>query len=182
MVRFALSEYTSKIAIGAIVAVLIGSIILAGFYYIPQISKSSSITTVTGGSITTTSSVENTYFSTSCSISGVGGFEFRTVHDSSRAPVNADSIAAVDTLGCNNHTQVVHLSEFYYMGRGWVVPVFPSQANVGGGLNITVVYQGKTYNFAGYYPPVGTDCVTLSVPSGNVTSSMAMNGSGSYCS
>jgi len=60
--------------------------------------------------------------------------------------------------------------------------MFPTEATVGGGLNITVTYQGKTYNFAGYYPPVGTDCVTLSVPSGNLSSTTVMNGSGSFCS
>jgi len=140
---------------------------------------------VTNNSVQTSSSITvnaNTFFSTSCSISGVGGFELRIVSDSSGAPVNADSITAVDKLGCNNENQVVYLNQFSYFGGGWFVPIFPSQATVGGGLNITAVYEGKAYNFAGYYPPVGTDCVTLHVPSGNVTSSTAMNGSGSYCS
>jgi len=140
---------------------------------------------VTNNSVQTSSSntiSANTFFSTSCSISGVGGFELRIVSDSSGAPVNADSISLVDKLGCNDENQVVYLNHFSYLGDGWLVPVFPIQATVGGGLNITVTYEGNTYNFAGYYPPVGTDCVTLHVPSGNVTSTTVMNGTGSYCS
>ncbi len=141
--------------------------------------------TVTNNSVQVSSSntiSANTFFSTSCSISGVGGFEFRLVSDSTGQPINASSISAVDKLGCNQENQAVYLNQFSYLGDGWFVPMFPSQATVGGGLNVTVTYQGETYNFAGYYPPVGTDCVTLHVPSGNVTSSTAMNGSGSYCS
>jgi len=124
----------------------------------------------------------NTYFSTSCSISGVGGFEFRLVSNSTGQLVNSSSITAIDRLGCNNENQVVYLDNFSYLGDGWFTPVFPSQATVGGGLNITITYEGKTYNFAGYYAPVGTDCVTLHIQSGKVTSAIVMNGSGSHCS
>lgn len=124
----------------------------------------------------------NTYFSTSCSISGVGGFEFRLVSDSTEQPVNASSISAVDKLGCNNENQVVYLNNFAYLGDGWFVPIFPNQAVVGGDLNITLTYVGETYNFTGYYPPVGTDCVTIHVPSDNLSSTIVMNGSGSNCS
>jgi len=128
----------------------------------------------------------NTFFSSSCSISGVGGFEFRLVSDLTGQPVNASSISAVDKLECIqepsvNVNQVVYLNQFSYLGDGWFIPLFPNQATVGGGLNITVSYQGKMYNFAAYYPPVGTNCVTLNVPSGNTTSTIVMNGSGSYC-
>jgi hypothetical protein len=118
----------------------------------------------------------NTFFSTSCSISGVGGFEFRLVSDSTGQPINASNISAVDKLGCDQENQVVYLNQFSYLGDGWFTPVFPSQATLGGGLNITVTYEGKTYNFSGYYAPVGTDCVRLSVPSGNVNSTTVMNG------
>ena len=141
--------------------------------------------TVSDNSVQTTSSntiSANTFFPTTCAISSVGGFEFRVVSDSMGSPVNASSISAVDRVGCNNENQVVYLTQFSYSEEGWIVPIFPSQATVGGGLNITVTYEGKTYNFVGYYPPVGTDCVTLSVPSGNVSSTTVMNGSGSYCS
>ena len=141
--------------------------------------------TVSDNSVQTSSSSTistNVFFSTTCVISSVGGFEFRVVSDSMGSPVNASSISAVDRVGCNNENQVVYLTQFSYSGDGWIVPIFPSQATVGGGLNITVTYEGKTYNFVGYYPSVGTDCVTLSIPSGNVSSTTVMNGNGSYCS
>ena len=148
------------------------------------VTATAPIVTTTMQPVTTTvyTNFENTFFSSSCSISGVGGFEFVLLSDSTGAPVNADSISAVDRLGCNNENQVVYLDNFSYLDGTWAVPVFPSQATVGGSLNITASYAGKTYNFAGYYPPVGTDCVTLYVPSGNLTSSTVTNGSGSYCS
>jgi len=106
----------------------------------------------------------------------LGGFAFRLVSDSTGAPVNADSVNMVDRLGCNYENQAVYLDNFSYLGVGWFTPVFPSQATLGGGLNITATYEGKTYNFSGYYAPVGTDCVTLRVPSGNVNSTFVANG------
>ncbi len=142
----------------------------------PTLTSSLEETTTTNVAFT------NMFFTSSCSISGIGGFEFRLVSDSTGQPVNADSISAVDKLGCNNENQVVYLDNFSYFGDGWFTPMFPSRATVGGGLNIAATYDGKTYNFAGYYQPVGTDCVTLSVPSGNVSSTTVMNGNGSYCS
>ncbi len=145
-------------------------------------TKNPTTTSSLGETATTHTAFTNTFFTSSCSISGVGGFEFRIVSDLTRQPVNADSISAVDRLGCNNENQVVYLNQFSSLGDGWFLPIFPSQATVGGGLTITATYEGKTYNFTGDYPPVGTDCVTLSVPSGNVSSPTVMNGSGSYCS
>ena len=132
---------------------------------------------------------KNTYLQ--CSITGVGGFEFRVVSDSTGTPVSGESIKAVDRLGCNVQSQVVYLNDFsrpVYVTNftesdgGWLVPDFPSQATVGGGLSFTITYQGATYAFESGYPPIGTNCVTLHVPSGNVTSSTVMNGNGSYCS
>ncbi|MDG6906313.1 MAG: hypothetical protein JRN20_11065 [Nitrososphaerota archaeon] len=123
----------------------------------------------------------NTFFASPC-FPSVGGFEFKIVADSGGVPVKADNMSAVDMLGCNGESQIIYLNEFSSMDGGWVTPVFPSQATVGGTLNITVTYEGYTYNFTGDYPPVGTDCVTLHVPSGSVSSSTVMNGSGSYCS
>lgn len=58
----------------------------------------------------------NTYFTTYCTFSGVGGFEFRIVSDSTGAPVNPDSMIAVDVEdqpGCGN--QAVYTNEFSYM-------------------------------------------------------------------
>jgi hypothetical protein len=130
---------------------------------------------------------KNTYVH--CSIT-VGGFEFRVVSDSTRTPISGESIKAVNRLGCDGQNQVVYLDNFsspVYVTNftekdgGWLVPDFPSQATVGGGLSFTITYQGATYTFDSGYPPIGTNCVTLHVPSGNMTSSTVMNGNGSYC-
>jgi len=181
----------SAIGRTALVLVVVALIIAAGAAgYLAGSSRtvtSTVTTTAVPVSATVHSTYVNTFFSTSCSISGVGGFEIRLVSDSTGAPVNADSITAVDKLECIQEpsidvNQVVYLNQFSYLGDGWFIPIFPSQATVGGGLNITVTYEGKTYNFGGYYPPIGTDCVTLGIPSGILNSTTVMNGSGSFCS
>jgi len=136
----------------------------------------------------TTGTEKNTYIH--CSVTGVGGFEFRVVADSTGTPVSGEGIKAVGNLYCNDQDQVVYLNNFsppVYVNNftekdgGWLVPDFPSQAQVGGGLSFTITYHGATYTFESGYPPMGTECVTLHVPSGNVTTSTVMNGNGSYC-
>jgi hypothetical protein len=162
-----------------------GQIVLLHFVVANSITTTSSTNSVSPYSTYTntmyTASV-NINLSDYCPPVSAGSFEFRLVSDPSGAPVNPASISAVDMLTCNGENQVATINEFSYTGGGWIVPVFPSQAMYGGGLNITVTYQGETYNFAGGIPPIGTECVTLHVPSGNVSSSTVMNGSGSYCS
>jgi hypothetical protein len=135
-------------------------------------------TTGTGKS---TSSLSNTYL-TSCTIVGIGAFEFRVVSDSTGARISGETIKAVDRLGCNGQNQVVYLDNFSESqgSGGWLVPDFPSQATPAGKLSFTVSYQGGTYNFTTYVPPIGTNCATFHIPSGNVTSTMVTNGSG-YC-
>jgi hypothetical protein len=132
---------------------------------------------------------QNTY-PTNCTITGVGGFEFRVVSSSTGAPVSGENIKAIDRLGCNGESQVVYLDSFsqpVYVTNftesdgGWLVPDFPSQATPAGGLSFIITYQSATYSFTASIPPIGTNCVTLYVPSGNVTSSTVMNGNGSYC-
>lgn len=153
----------------AVVAVILLAVGL-GVYY--------ESTTGTGKSI---SSPSNTYF-TSCSVTGVGGFEFRVASDSTGAPVSGETIKAVDRCGCNGQNQVVYLDNFSESqgGGGWLVPDFPSQATPAGQLSFTVSYQGGTYNFTTLIPPIGTNCVTFRIPSGNVTT--VTNANGSYCS
>jgi hypothetical protein len=139
-------------------------------------------------------SLSNTYL-TSCTVTGVGGFEFRVVSSSTGATIplsdgpgpaysTGAAIKAVDRLGCNGENQVVHLDSFSDSqgGGGWLVPDFPSQATPGGQLSFTIMYGGVPYNFTTHIPPIGTNCVTFQVPSDNMTSTMVMNGSGSYCS
>jgi len=124
----------------------------------------------------------DTFFTISCSVSGVGGVGLRVVSDSTGASMTGEKINAIDRLGCNDETQVVYLQNFSVGQGGWLTPVFPSQATPAGGLDFTVLYGQKTYIFNSPIPPVGSNCVTLHVPSGNVTSTTVMNGNGSYCS
>jgi hypothetical protein len=130
------------------------------------------------GNTTGTSAINSTdtFFASSCSITGIGGFEFRIVSDSNGASLNGETIRATDRLGCNSETQIVYLDNFSVGAGGWLTPVFPSQATPGGGLDFTVIYQGASYNFSSEVPPVGTACVTLRVPSGNVTTTTVMSG------
>ncbi|MDA4119700.1 MAG: hypothetical protein OK436_03840, partial [Thaumarchaeota archaeon] len=128
---------------------------------------------VTGTSVNSSS---NTYFSSTCVISGVGGFSLRIVSDSTGSPVSGETVNAIDRLGCGSTTQVVYLDNFSAGTGGWLTPVFPNQATPAGQLNFTVAYQGKTYNFTTSIAPIGSACVTLDVPSGNVTTTITMNG------
>jgi len=131
----------------------------------------------------TSTSQSNTYL-TSCSITGVGGFEFKVVSDSTGVPISGETITAIDRLGCNEQNQVVYLDNFSESqgGGGWLVPDFPSQATPAGGLSFTIMYQGETSYFTASVAPVGTNCATFYIPSGNMTSTTVMNGNGSYCS
>jgi len=138
-------------------------------------------------SLVTSVNTARDVFLTSCTVTGIGGFALRVISDSTGAPVSGVTISAVDTLGCDilgqsPQTQVVHISNFSAGQGGWLTPIFPSQAMPGGELNFTVTYQGRTYNFVAGVPPIGTNCVTLHLPSGNVTKTTVMNGNGSYCS
>jgi hypothetical protein len=100
---------------------------------------------------------------------GAGRVEVLIVSDSTGAPVTGESINAVDDYPCGNG-QVLYINNFTVGLDGWLTPVLPSQASYVGSLNFTVTYQGATYHFPISYSPIGKECVTLHVPSGNVTS------------
>ena len=138
------------------------------------------VTNCNVGLQTSTSEI-NTYL-TSCTFSSGGGFEFRVVSDSTGAPISGETIKAVDKAGCNTQNQVVYIDNFSESqgGGGWLVPDFPSQAVPVGQLSFTIAYQGGTYNFTTTIPPIGTNCVTFHIPSGNITT--VTNGNGAYCS
>ena len=131
----------------------------------------------------TSTSESNTYL-TNCVITGVGGFEFRVVSDSTGALVSGETTKAVDEVTCNGETQVVYLDNFSESqgGGGWLVPDWPGEATPAGGLSFTISYQGEIYNFTAGIPPIGTNCATFYIPSGNLTTTTVMNGNGSYCS
>jgi len=140
-------------------------------------SSASSTSYVTG---TTFTNASDTYLTT-CVVMGIGGLELRVVSDSTNASVSGELVNAVDTLGCDivgqpPETQIVHLDNFSVGQEGWLIPIFPNQAEPGGQLSFTVVYQGSTYQFTASVPPIGAACVTLHVPSGNVTHITIMNG------
>jgi len=165
------------VLLGAGIGFLVGTV---NEHTITSVSTTTASSYITKTSLATQS---NTYV-TSCIITGVGGFEFRVVSDSTGVPVTGETITAVDRLGCGSLPQVVYLDNFSESqgGGGWLVPDFPSQATPAGGLSFTITYLGGTYTFTAYVPPVGTHCATLYVPSGNVTITFVANGSGSYCS
>ena len=148
----------------------------------PATTSESSVQYVTGISFTNATDV----YLTTCVVTGIGGLELRIVSDSTNASVSGEVVNAVDTLGCDivgnpPETQIVHIDSFSVGQEGWLTPVFPNQAESGGQLSFTVVYQGSTYHFTATVPPIGTSCVTLHVPSANLTTTSVMNGQGSNC-
>jgi len=128
-------------------------------------SNSSSTEYVTGTSVTET----DTLFTASCfpPSSAGGSFELRIESDSNGLPVSGETVNAVNYGSCSNQTfsetQVIYVRTFSVGPGGWLY-----NNNYPGG-NFTVVYEGMTYTFSGAAPPIGTNCVTLHVPSGNVT-------------
>ncbi len=148
--------------------------------------KSTSTYTVTGSGLPTNINTTSETYLTNCIVSGIGGFELRVVSDSTGAPVSGENVTAIDELGCDivgqpAQTQVVRITNFSVGNGSWLTPIFPAQAEAGGRLNFTIAYQGQTYNFVASVPGIGTNCVVLHLPSGSVTSTTVMNGSGSYC-
>ena len=131
-----------------------------------------------------TSTFESNTYLAGCSITGVGGFEFKVVSDSTRTPISGETITAINRLGCGDENQVVYLDNFSESqgGGGWLVPDFPNEATPAGQLSFTISYQGGTYYFTTYVAPAGTNCATFYIPSGNMTNTKVMNGSGSFCS
>lgn len=131
-----------------------------------------STTSVTGTSV---NSASDTFFNETlanppCTDIGGGAIELLVVSNSTGAPVNGEGINAVNNFACDGSEQVVYLNNFTVGQHGWLTPVFPSEATLFGSLNFTVEYQGHAYQFSTSYPPFGLSCVTLRVPSGNVTS------------
>jgi len=154
-----------QLFLAALLVTLFGAA-LTGYYRI-------TIQGTTGSSI-----VNDTFFTgQDCFPTGpASALDLRIVSDSTGMPVNGDTIDAVDIDGCvfsvnHTETQVVHIVQFAAGQGGWSTPIFPPGAVVGGTLNVTVSYQGATYHFVvdNPFPPSGSECVTLRVPSGNVT-------------
>jgi len=120
-------------------------------------------------------------FLSPCAVSGVGALELNVVHDSNGTPVQGETVGAVlrtaATCAGQAQTQVVYVTNFTQGRDGWISPVLPTHAVNAGGYDFTVEYAGKTYNFAAQVQLVSLTCVTLRVPSGNVTSSVYRYGS-----
>ena len=135
------------------------------------VSTVTSAKSVTGTSVDSASDVfNNTLVGPPCVDIGAGVIELLVASDSTGAPVNGESINAVNDFTCGNEEQVVYLDNFTVGQGGWLTPVLPIQATAFGWLNFTVTYQGATYHFPTSYSQIGKQCVTLHVPSGNVTS------------
>jgi hypothetical protein len=167
----------TSVFVGALVATLL-VVSLLGYYQVTLPNSTSSAPPSTVPSTGFVTGTSDTFFTLFCSITGIGGFQLLVASDSTGAPVHGESINAVDRLGCDSMSQVVYLDNFTVGQGGWLTPVFPNRAIPGGELSFSVTYQGGAYNFSALVPPVGTSCVTLHVPSGNVTSRVVM---GSYC-
>ena len=137
-----------------------------------------STTTATSFITKTSLATQNNTYLTTCVITGVGGFAFRVVSDSTDAVISGETIKAIDRVECNGEIQVVYLDTFSASqeGGGWLVPDWPSEATPAGGLSFTISYQGGTYNFTTDIPPIGANCATFHIPSGAVTSTTIMNG------
>jgi hypothetical protein len=199
---------SERLLVSAAVAVLLAGSLFDLYEFSTQGAMSSSsgtssgITSTSEGGVATwlttsylngtsvNSSSDTFYTSSACfqPTGGGGGFELRIVSDSTGEPVSGETINAVHKTECIPaggvpEPQVVYIDRFSVGQSGWLTPVFPSDAVVGGPLNFTVSYRGATYNFgiSAPYPPIGTNCVTFHIPSGNVTSTTVANGIGSYC-
>lgn len=122
-------QYSRAVSKGLPIAVVVAIIGVAfGAYLAGSIYSTYSTTYSMKGTYV------NTYFSVSCSITGVGGSEFRIVSDYTGLPVNANNIVAVNGVECSGENQVVYTNEFSRLGGGWYVPILPNQATMGGGF------------------------------------------------
>ncbi len=120
-------------------------------------------------SLYSTSTTESDTFITSCHITGQGGLEIRVISDTTLGPVDGARIYGVLTGACGGETEVIHVHNFTSQQTGWLTPVLPAGAQSYGTYSFNVQYGGKTYSFAAAIRPASDSCVTLRVPSGNVT-------------
>ncbi|HUH99499.1 MAG TPA: hypothetical protein VLY65_00510 [Nitrososphaerales archaeon] len=93
--------------------------------------------------------------------------------DSNGLPVSGETVNEIYSSSCSNQTssetEVVYVRTFTVGPDGWIY-----NSDYPGG-NFTAVYDGMTYTFSGAAPPIGISCVTLHVPSGNVTRTLTTN-------
>jgi hypothetical protein len=107
----------------------------------------------------------------------------RVVSDSTETPVQGAKIDAVLHTVCllgevGGESQSVYIENFTQTGGGWLRPVLPPRTVSSGTFNFTVQYEGKTYSFKASIAPVAVTCVTLKVPSSNVSSTKYQFSSG----
>jgi hypothetical protein len=166
-----MSDHSRRIIAGVVVAFLVTTFVAVELedHYGSTSASTTSTIYVTG----TSETASDTFANYTCPDSGAGVIELLVVSDSSGAQVSGESVNAVNNFVCGseNNEQVVYLNNFVKGQGGWLTPIFPSEATRFGFLNFTVNYQGATYQFSESYAQFGVSCVTLHVPSGNVTSS-----------
>jgi hypothetical protein len=130
----------------------------------------------------------DTFFTICAHITGYGFIEVRVVSDSSGVPVQGAKMSGVlsglcetrrqlnvtNTAGYDyvstTETQVIYVDNFTMAGQGgWLAPILPDRAQGFGSFKFDVRYGGRTYSFSAGIRPISITCVTLRVPSGNVT-------------
>jgi hypothetical protein len=167
--------------LAALVVTLLAVTLLATYEANTNPTTTSTLTSATFVTGTSVDSASDTFL-TACAPSGPG-LLLRIVSDSADTAVSGETVKAVDKFGCSNgqstNYQIVYLDNFSAGEGGWLTPVWPKQAVNWGMLNFTVTYEGGTWNFSAEAYNVGLSCVTLHVPSGNVTQTL---GSGRTCS
>jgi len=179
-------------ALAVIILIAVGSV---GYHEITnEAARSSSGSTFTPFSTigfvtgTSVSNASDTYVTRiGCVSSSGNGLELRIVSDSTGAPVSGETVNAIEMngpciAGSISETQVLYIGNFSEGQGGWLMPIFPPQAESGGRLDLAVTYQGRSYNFSGQEPGVGSTCLTLHVPSGDGTTTTVFSSIGSICS
>lgn len=161
----------ARVLVTAAVAALLA---VALFAYFAASGPAKTNTGAASGYVTGTSveTGEDTFLASCTEVNA--GFSLRVVSDSTGAPIAGESVNAEQRFGCTANAeqigfQTVYLDNFSVGEGGWLTPVWPAQAFQAGMVNFTIAYQGKPYDFSAAVPLIGWSCITLRVPSGNVT-------------
>ena len=157
-----MSEYGRRIAVGAAIAVVVGSIFIAGLYYLPQNStshtNSSTVETTTQGNMTTGQSIATSSDLTS-----------RTVFSTNSTAISyctsgASSFYLHSVLSVSSSSPAYLCVKFYYYGEEPANINTTAQLQIKGISNSTTIFQGQ-----GYFAFDGSSNFTISASPANIT-------------